>query len=73
MRKWISGENSSLICRISETGRIRVLNKWNLWDEFEGLILGRSFDNGCGKETDNQGYIIFNINFNIILTYGGGG
>ena len=55
MRKWISGENSSLICRISETGRIRVLNKWNLWDEFEGLILGRSFDNGCGKQTDNQG------------------
>ena len=55
MRKWISGENSSLICRISETGRIRVLNKWNLWDEFKGFISGRSFDNGCGKETENQG------------------
>ena len=49
MRKWISGENSSLSCRISETGRTRVLNKWNLWDEFEGFISGRSFDNGCGK------------------------
>ena len=55
LEKWVSGENSSLSCRISETGRIRVLNKWNLWDEFEGLILGRSFDNGCGKETENQG------------------
>ena len=55
MRKWISGENSSLSCRISETDRTRVLNKWNLWDEFEGLISGRSFDNGCGKETENQG------------------
>ena len=49
LEKWVSGENSSLSCRISETGRTRVLNKWNLWDEFEGLILGRSFGNGCGK------------------------
>jgi len=55
MRKWVSGENSSLSCRISETGRTRVLNKWNLWDEFKGFISGRSFDNGCGKETENQG------------------
>lgn len=68
----VSGENSSLSCRISETGRTRVLNKWNLWDEFEGFISGRSFGNGCGKELDNQGSIIFNINFNIILTYRGG-
>ena len=29
--------------------------EWNLWDEFEGFILGRSFGNCCGKEIENQG------------------
>ena len=44
-------------------------HRQKLW---QSAYLGRSFDNGCGKEIDNQGSIIFNINFNIILTYRGG-
>ena len=72
MRKWISGENSSLSCRISETGRTRVLNKWNLWDEFKGLFQAEALITVVVNRLIIRGSIIFNRNFNNILTYGGG-